>query len=45
MSTEELDEEHDCGTRLVRVSEDDDMNEHDGPAVVCPACLKLVRVE
>ena len=40
---EELDETHDCGTELVRISEDDPDNTHDVDVVVCPACLKIVR--
>lgn len=35
----------DCGANLVRVSDGDPANPHDGDAVVCPGCLELVRVE
>ena len=45
MSEEELDEEHQCGTPLIRVSEDDVANPHNCPVVTCPACLEIVRRE
>lgn len=34
-----------CDSRLVRVSADDDANPHGRDAIVCPACLELLRVE
>ena len=41
----ELDETHDCGTKLIRVDADDPENTHGVDVVVCPACLELVRKE
>ncbi|MFB6237557.1 MAG: hypothetical protein ABEH81_04215 [Halopenitus sp.] len=46
MSKEKLDETHDeCGTHLVRVSEDDSSNPHTFPIVRCPECLEIVGKE
>lgn len=46
MGETELDERcEDCDTRLIRIDEDDVVNPHNAPAVTCPGCLTLVRVE
>ncbi|WP_226041546.1 hypothetical protein [Natrinema sp. DC36] len=46
MSEEVLDEDcDDCGTALIRISEDDPANAHNCPVVTCPSCLTTVRRE
>ena len=46
MPDTELEETHDeCGTRLVRTSEDDPANPETCPIVTCPNCLTVVRRE
>ncbi|MDQ2053211.1 hypothetical protein [Halobellus sp. H-GB7] len=35
----------DCGTQLVRTSEDDVANAHNCAVVTCPSCLSIVRRE
>jgi ssDNA-binding Zn-finger/Zn-ribbon topoisomerase 1 len=45
--TEELTGEDcdDCGTALIRISEDDTANSHNCPVVTCPSCLEIIRRE
>ena len=46
MSDTEIEETHEeCGTQLVRTSEDDPANPHSCPIVSCPRCLTIVRRE
>jgi hypothetical protein len=45
MSESELEETHDCGTKLIRVDSEDPENTHDSDVVACPACLEIVRKE
>ncbi|AUV84718.1 hypothetical protein C2R22_24630 (plasmid) [Salinigranum rubrum] len=42
---ETLDEEHDCGTELVRVLPSDPDSTHAHPVVGCPDCEEIVREE
>jgi len=46
VSEEVLDEDcDDCGTALIRISEDDVTNSHNCPVVTCPSCLEIIRRE
>lgn len=46
MAEHELEENcPDCGTNLIRITEDDELNHRDGDAITCPACLNTIRVE